>query len=219
MTKSNSVKDRRKYQRVLVEPSSKILQVTVVDHGPTLVFDMSYEGAAFAQPKEKKIAEVDQPLKLHLKTDVDEATIAAKAVRVSEEVVAVTFKEIGVAARVIIDRVVTDRIVGLNMSLIDPKHYSEQADFSFWFHGPKDTNLYLWMEGENLIKSQFDMAGATMIMDEEMVLFENKKMEEGIPVLNNQQIAEKAAAIAKQIESDLPALITFKEKVKEHVES
>ena len=75
MAKSDSVKDRRKYQRVLVEPSSKVLQVTVTDYGPTLVFDMSYEGAAFAQPKERKVESVDQPIRLHLKTDVDEAAI------------------------------------------------------------------------------------------------------------------------------------------------
>ena len=111
MAKSDSVKDRRKYQRVLVEPSSKILTVTVEGHGPTLVFDMSYEGAAFAQPKQKKVENVDSPLSLHLKTEVDEASIPAKTVRVSDEVVAVRFESIDVAARIIIDRVVTDRII------------------------------------------------------------------------------------------------------------
>jgi hypothetical protein len=219
MAKSDSVKDRRKYQRVLVEPSSKVLQVTVTDYGPTLVFDMSYEGAAFAQPKERKVESVDQPIRLHLKTDVDEAAIAAKTVRVSDEVVAVHFKDISVAARIIIDRVVTDRIVGLNMALIDPKHYSAGADFSFWFHGPKDTNLYLWMQEGELVKAQMDMSGSSMVMDEDMILFENKKSGEGVPVLNNQQIALKVYSIIRQIESELPALVRFKEKVKEHVEA
>ena len=73
------------------------------------------------------------------------------------------FKKISVPARIIIDRVVTDRIIGLNMSLIDPKHYSEKSDYSFWFHGPKDTNLYLWMPGQVLQKAQLEMADAALV--------------------------------------------------------
>ena len=54
MSQNDSVKDRRKYQRVLVEPLSEGLISEIVDFGRTLLFDMSYEGAALAQPKEKK---------------------------------------------------------------------------------------------------------------------------------------------------------------------
>ncbi len=219
MSKNDSVKDRRKYQRVLVEPSSKVLSVTLVGYGKTLVFDMSYDGAAFAQPKEKKVSDVDQALVLHLQTDVDEATINATSVRVNDEVVAVHFDKISLEARVIIDRVVTDRIVGLNMNLIDPKHYSGKADFSFWFHGPKDTNLYLWMQGSELIKAQMEMASAAMVFEDDMLLFENKSITQGVKTLNNQQIARKILAIVEQIESDLPALTEFKNLIYSHVEA
>ncbi len=219
MSKNDSVKDRRKYQRVLVEPSSKVLSVNLVGFGKTLVFDMSYEGAAFAQPKEKKVNEVDQPVVLHLQTDIDEATIDATSVRVNDEVVAVEFQNISVEARIIIDRVVTDRIVGLNMALIDPKHYSGKADFSFWFHGPKDTNLYLWMLGDNLVKAQMELADATMAFEDDMLLFENRSVQSGVPTLNNQQIARKIQAIVEQVETDLPALVQFKKLIEAHVQS
>jgi hypothetical protein len=218
MAKNDSLKDRRKYQRVLVEPSSKILTATVVDHGPTLMFDMSYEGAAFAQPKDKKIDNVDQILQLHLKTDIDEATIPARAVRVSQEVVAVHFEDISTEARIIIDRVVSDRIIGLNMSLIDPKHYSGKADYSHWFHGPKETNLYLWALGEKIHKAQMEMSEAVMLVNDEMLLFENKVVGDSKP-LNNDQIARKVQAIIEQMDMDIPALHEFKKIVKDHVEN
>ena len=219
MSKEDSLKDRRKYQRVLVEPSSKILSVEVEGYGKTLVFDMSYEGAAFAQPKERKISDVDEKMVLHLKTEIDEARIQSVAVRVNEEVAAVHFLDISVEARIIIDRVVSDRIVGLNMNLIDPKHYSAKADFNFWFHGPKETNLYLWMEGSKLIKAQMEMSNAAMVFEDDMLLFENKALQEGVKTMNNGQIARKVQSIVKQIETDLPAMILFKNLVDEHVES
>ncbi len=217
MSKNESVKDRRKYQRVLVEPSSKTLVVEVVDHGSTLVFDMSYEGAAFAQPGKKKITDVDKEITLHLKTEIDEAKIKATPVRVSEEVVAVTFREISVPARVIIDRVVTDRIIGLNMTLIDPKHYAGKTDFSYWFHGPKETNLYLWFDDNQLSRAQMETAEAMLVFEDNEVFFENKALQEGIKAMNNQQIASKIHAIVQQVEVDLPALSSFKKIVQDYV--
>ena len=145
MKNNPNVNDRRKYQRVLVDTQREDLKVFVLDHGSCEVFDMSYEGAALSQPDDR-VSDVEKDLIIHLKTSVDEATIPAVSVRISETVLAVNFRKIDVAARLIIDRVVSDRIVGLNMQLIDSRHYSQQADFTHWFHGPKDTNLYLWTQ-------------------------------------------------------------------------
>lgn len=214
---SGSIKDRRKYQRVVVEPAEQSLKLTIVDHGATQLFDMSYEGAALAQPKTKKVASVDDTIDLHLQTDIDEATIPCRAIRVNEQVIAVKFNRISAEARVIIDRVVTDRIVGLNMALIDPKHYSIRADFDFWFHGPKDTNLYLWLENDKLVKAHLEMANAALIYEEDSFLFENKTSMVGLGSLNNHQISKKAWAIVEQMSSEMPALIEFKSIVKDHV--
>lgn len=219
MSKNNSVKDRRKYQRVLVEPSSKILTVDVENHGPTLVFDMSYEGAAFAQPKKKKINDVDEMVTLNLVTEIDKAQIVARTVRVNDEVVAVQFQNINVPARIIIDRVVTDRIVGLNMALIDPKHYSSKADFSFWFHGPKETNLYLWTEQGKLTQAHMEMANGMLIFEDDMITIENKALTEGVAPLNNQQIVLKVLSIVQQVETDLPSFVAFRDMVQDHAHS
>lgn len=220
MSRDESFKDRRKYQRVLVEPSSKVLSVDVVGFGKTLIFDMSYNGAAFAQPKERKIENPDEDITLHLRTEVDEARVKAQIIRINPEVVAVNFGDISVEARVIIDRVVSDRIVGLNMSYISPRHYSTNTDFNHWFHGPKETNLYFWCHEDRLDKVQMELDSALLIYEDDSFICENKAMNsKEIPKLNNQQIVLKAVAIVEQIENDLPPLTEFKKILKEHVQA
>ncbi len=218
MSKSDSMKDRRKYPRVLVEPSSKNLMVEVVGYGNTLVFDMSYTGAAFAQPKEKKVQNVDEAIELHLKTEIDQSRVRGKVIRVNDEVIAVEFDQIDVPSRIIIDRVVTDRIVGLNMSLIDPKHYSPHADFTFWFHGPRETNLYFWVAEDGLFKAQLDTDIASLIFEEDSFFFENKAVKNvDQPLLNNKQITLKALAIVEQMDMSLKPLEQFKKILADHV--
>lgn len=220
MSQKDSVKDRRKYQRVLVEPLSEGLISEIIDYGRTLLFDMSYEGAALAQPKEKKLNSIGHAFILHLKTAVDEAHLKAQVIRANEEVIAVKFVEIDVAARIIIDRVVSDRIIGLNMSLISPKHYSANADFNEWYHGPKETNFYLWQQGRDLVRAQIDLASATLVYEMDSFFFENKELDSKVfPKLNNQQIALKVHAILQQMDTGSAALEQLKNIVATHVQA
>ena len=105
------------------------------------------------------------------------------------------------------------------MALIDPKHYSTKADFSFWWHGPKDTNLYLWGEKGQLVKVHMEMADAAMVFEDDMILFENKHTMKGASILNNQQIGLKVLAIIQQIEDDNDLLKKFLEMVRDHVKN
>lgn len=212
-------KDRRKYKRVLVESSSKEFTFEIIGYGPTVVYDMSYSGAAFAQPKAKSISQLDSELIVHMKTQVDEAKVIAQVVRANEDFVAVEFKDMSASARVIIDRLVTDRIVGLNMNLINTQYYSSQSDFNFWYHGPKETNLYLWTHNNNkIMKAQLDMGSCLLIYEQESFVFENKSSESTVPNLNNQQIARKAFAIIEQMGHDNKAIYSLKELLRSHVQ-
>lgn len=218
MERFKNLKNRRKYQRVLVEPSEKHLITEIVGYGQTVVFDMSYSGAAFGQPKEKPIEAGAQEITVRLKTPLDEAELKAKIIRAGSDLVAVQFVEINVEARIIIDRVVTDRMIGLNMFLIDSRHYSENADFNFWFHGPKETNLYLWCSGDRLVKAQMELDSSLLFYEDDSFIFEQKFTDnDAIPKMNNQQIAVKALGISQQIEIKLDALKEFKDLLSQHV--
>jgi hypothetical protein len=218
MADNENLKDRRKFQRVRVEASPKNLDVEVIGYGKTLVFDMSYTGAAIKQPQERKILNPDEAIVLRIKTEVDEAQIQAKVIRVNQDIVALEFEKIGVPARIIIDRVVTDRIVGINMTFVEPKHYNSKADFTHWFHGPKETNLYLWWAQERLFKAQMDMENCLLFLELNHFYFENKiNLPADLTKLNNSQIALKALAIVEQIEKDIKPLSEFKKILKSHV--
>lgn len=216
MGKLAGVKDRRKYQRVVVDMSEQ-LHLVVEGHGEALVFDMSYSGAAISQPKSKAVDTTSESLTLHLKTTVDQATVPATIIRVGEDVIALSFDKISVDARIIIDRLVTDRIVGLNMQKIDPKYYSQNVDFTHWFHGPRDTNLYLWEEKGQLTRAQLELDSCSLIFSEDGFFFENKTIQ-GAKALNNQQITLKALAIVEQMDQENDSLIQFKKSLVSHAQ-
>lgn len=211
-------KDRRKYQRVHFEASPQSLAVTIEDHGASVVFDMSYNGAALAQPTEKAVENVGDIIKVHLVTEIDQATVEARVVRATAKAIACEFLDIPSTARIIIDRLVTDRMIGLNMQLIDSSHYSPQADFSHWFYGPKETNLFLWSQGDKLIRAQFNLNNVVLVYEDDEFFFENKDAANpDIPKLNNQQVLMKASSIITQMHSNLKPLEVFKKVIAEQI--
>lgn len=129
--------ERRKYQRVQFEASPQTLDISLIGFGRTLVFDMSFNGAALAQPTDKKVVTTGENITMHLKTAELDAKIEGRVVRCTDKVVALEFLSVPAEARSLVDRLISDRMIGLNMHLIDSKHYGASQTFSHWFHGPK----------------------------------------------------------------------------------
>ena len=217
MSEAN-VKDRRKYQRVHFEASPQSLSVNIEGYGASVVFDMSYNGAALAQPSQKPVENAGDLIKIHLVTEIDKATVEARIVRATAKAIACEFIDIPSTARIIIDRLVTDRMIGLNMQLIDPSHYSPQSDFSHWFYGPKETNLFLWAKGDKLTRAQFNLNNVVLVYEDDEFFFENKDATNvDLPKLNNQQILQKASAIITQMHSNVQPLMDFKKLIAEQI--
>jgi hypothetical protein len=164
---SNRAVSAGNIQGSILNRSARGLTVEISGHGPTKLFDMSYEGAALTQPLTQAVTQVGVEVELRFQTQVDQASLKAEVIRTSADTVAVRFLDVGVTARIIIDRLVTDRIIGLNMNLIDPKHYAADVDFTHWYHGPKETNVYLWWRAGQLTRGQLEMATATVTYDGE----------------------------------------------------
>ena len=214
-------KDRRKHPRVPVDsPKEKGINLQVVDHGPSFFFDMSYKGAALSQPKEKKITKAGQLITLDLKSDRDQGQLKAKVVRFNDKSLAVHFEDVGVTTRVIIDRLVTDRIVGMNMKMMDPKNFGSKSDFDYWFHGPRETNLYLWVKNDFLSKVHFDIASISILYEDDHLIFENREgFQAGVLKLNNRQIALKALSVLQEMNREFPHIREFHDLLKDHTEA
>ena len=214
-------KDRRKHPRLSVNNGEESgISLRIVDYGPAFFFDMSYRGAALSQPKEKKVSRVGELITLDIKSGMDQGQLKAKVVRVSDKGLGVHFRDVGPTTQVIIDRLVTDRIVGMNMKRMEPENFGPQSDFDNWFHGPKGTNLYLWIENGFLSKVHFEMASASILYEDNSFIFENKEgFQAGVIKLNNQQMACKALAVLQEMDMGFPPLREFHDLLKDHIDA
>ncbi len=44
----------------------------------------------------------------------------------------------------------TDDVISQNTHYIEPRFYAPEQTFSYWFHGPRDTNLYIWKHDKGI---------------------------------------------------------------------
>lgn len=65
-----------------------------------------------------------------------------------------------------------DKLVGASLTPIHPQFFSESMTFDFWFHGPKDTNLYLWMERTERGQKTDRVDRAIVELDDQTLVYE-----------------------------------------------
>ena len=138
--------------------------------------------------------------------------------RASSNGLALEFVDVPIDARIFIDRLISDRVIGLNMSLVDPKFYSANASFTHWFHGPKDTNLFLWEEenGE-ILKAQFDLHNAVLVFENDAFIFDNKLEGPSMPSIHPQQLLHKALSILNQMHTNLSSVGFFRGLIEKQI--
>ncbi len=136
------------------------------------VHDLSYVGAAFvrslginAQPGETVAINLElsgQP-PFHISCEV---------MRVSDKLIAVAFAPLSTEARVGLERYLQEKMIGLHMHPIDPKYFAKPGQFSHWFHGPNNTNLFLWHADMRLTQ-------ATVELGPDFLIYKNGEFAEG----------------------------------------
>lgn len=145
--------EKRRFPRVSVDHlgDSKVIQGTEVlrvgEHaGNFSVIDISYNSLALRGVSQS--IPTDGPVELMLDILSEKFDLKGQVVRQTEDFIAFTIDEMVAAPRLALEKFLKDKIVGLATYQISPKFYSKNEDFDLWFHGPKDTNLYLWQKGE-----------------------------------------------------------------------
>jgi len=215
-------KDRRKYPRVKFGAPSLSFDVLIKDFGPSMVYDMSFSGAALAQPKENPVGEDVKDLTVQLQMSGEAEPVgcelACKVIRASSSILALEFANVPAEARLLIDQVISDRVIGLNMNLIDPKHYNPSATFAYWFHGPKDTNLFIWeMESGGVSRAQFDIESATLVYENEAFHYDSKAEADFPQAIHPQAVLRKAVSILSQVQTNLEALTEFRKLLEQQI--
>lgn len=173
MSKENS--NSRRYPRIFltkgIQEFDRIIGIDVKwpEGITTGVLDISYIGAALIKSSkaEEKFSKGDLVELLFSFTDGPQnVPFDAEVIREDEKTRAVYFPELSIQARQALEIFLKQKLVGLNTRLVDPKYYIKEQGFNFWFHGPNQTNVFIWEDNTKIQK-------ATIEMNYEVITFEN----------------------------------------------
>lgn len=215
--------ERRKFRRVQVQDlgsSLSGLEVRLEGVGVVNLFDISYGGAAFSQPQDHKLSLAGQIVELDFFMNGQKTlNVSAKIVRLTPDVFAVEFIDTSNETKSFVDRLITNRMVGLNMNLIDPQFYRGKESFSYWFHGPKNTNLYLWEHEGKLIKASLDLYNVALHWEGGLFQIDNKmnrSMQGGQAIQGSvlgEGVFRQAGEILSQMHTNVACLKEFQQYV------
>ena len=137
----------------------------------TGVLDISYIGAAIV--KTSKITEKfskGEIIEFYFSFANGEQDVVfdAEVIREDDKVLAVHFPELTLKARKSLETFLKQKLIGLNTKLVDPKFYIKEQGFDFWFHGPNQTNVFIWGDKDQIIK-------AAVELNYEVITFEDGK--------------------------------------------
>lgn len=219
---STDNEEKRKFRRVQVQSLGASLSgLTVQMKGTGLVelYDISYGGAAFSQPEHQRVSLTGEMVELDFFLNGQKAqNLTGKVVRLTQEMFAVEFIDASAETKSFVDRLITNRMVGLNMNLIDPQFYRGKESFAYWFHGPKNTNLFLWENQTHLSKASLDMFDVALHWENGLFQIDNKmnrSLQGRANVGTNaaENVFRQAAEILSQMRSNVSSLEEFKQHV------
>ncbi len=161
-TQANKVaKDPRRYKRASLQVEGagvvqEIASASAQYRGETFsVVDLSHTGIALLRTRGDSKVEPSpaggppEPMTITLGM-FEPKSIQAQPVRSSDRVLAFELVSVPTDARLLIDRFLDPKMIGLNMRTVDRSYFSSGETFSLWYCGPRDTNFFLWMSGSKL---------------------------------------------------------------------
>lgn len=218
----SSDEEKRKFRRVQVQSlGSSLSGLTVEMKGTGLVslYDISYGGAAFSQPEHQRVSLTGDLAEFDFFLNNQKAqNLTGKVVRLNQEMFAVEFIDPSSETKAFVDRLITNRMVGLNMNLIDPQFYRGKESFAYWFHGPKNTNLFLWENNGQLTKASLDMFDVALHWEGGLFQIDNKmnrslqgRAQSGANA--SEGVFRQAAEVLSQMRSNVSSLEEFKQHI------
>jgi hypothetical protein len=158
MTSRDQGRDRRRFPRIFLQSAEEFqklvgAQVIWPSGSKTDVMDLSYTGAAVAQPSGNTL-EKGNTLTLGFSFSGQQPVpVSARVVRTDGLVAGFQFDELGAHTRLAFETFLNDNLLGLNLRPVSPSLFNQSQDFSQWYHGPKDTNVFIWANGNQVQKA------------------------------------------------------------------
>lgn len=158
--------DKRRFPRIYLQnparPLAPILGAQMVWPGghKLEVFDLSYIGIAAVRKTgvDVKVGE-KLTVQVELSGEAKPISFQVEVARVTEGILALRFDTLQTEARRALDRFLHAKLLGLHMRPIDRSYFSQTANFTHWFHGPNNTDVFLWYENQTLVKALVEIGG------------------------------------------------------------
>ncbi|OQW50884.1 MAG: hypothetical protein A4S09_11195 [Proteobacteria bacterium SG_bin7] len=158
---SGSFPHRRRYPRIVI-PNEKSDLHTIIGVNAQIpsgekvpVLDLSYAGAAILKTasENEKVGE-PLPLQFYFEGGLLKP-VSAEIVRTSDRAVGLRFGEMSPETRLSFDKIMNDKMLGLNTHRVRTdllNSRDRRHNLTHWYHGPKDTNIFIWIENEKVVK-------------------------------------------------------------------
>jgi len=213
--------DRRKYGRVKVQSLGATisgLEVILLGVGPVELYDISYGGAALSQPAQSRLSMTGETVHVDFLINGQKAqNLSGKVMRLTQDMFAIEFIDASKETKMFVDTLISNRMVGVNMNLIDPQFYRGKETFAYWFHGPKSTNLFLWEDQGRLQRATLDLADVALHWNDGKFEVDNKMNRASQAKLQGAALGEgvmrQAAEILSQVRSNVASLEEFKQLI------
>lgn len=167
--------DRRKFPRLLLaHPDGQYnklegLKFLWPKGGKSQVLDLSYSGLAISSQGFLDFVKLGEYIEAHLLLpgeDQPQIPISVRVVQKTAQIIGFRIDSTSPEGRIKIDQVMKDLIVSENMRKLSSHllHSSLQCDV--WFHGPFDTNLFIWKEGPGVAKAYIEYDNTVLVYEE-----------------------------------------------------
>lgn len=126
-----------------------------LSHLESDVLDLSLSGLAAGGAGVPAKLKLGQSFEIKLKVESvrDPVMLKVRVVRQQAGLVGLALESISAEGRLTLDQVVKDRMVTENLHLLSPTELSSEFHSAKWFHGPFDTNFFVWLKEDGSLKA------------------------------------------------------------------
>ena len=164
MQNSSGANDnRRRYPRIVIPQGltdlKKLIGIEALIAGgeKTPLLDLSYAGAALQIKNNDSNYKTGDAIKIELIFDNKASrSVNAEIVRVTDNALGVRFVTMPAETRLELERYMNDKMLGLNIHQVRADLLNardRRRNLSHWYHGPRDTNIFLWQKENEISKA------------------------------------------------------------------
>jgi hypothetical protein len=133
----------------------------------TDVLDLSYTGAAVVRPENFEF-EKGKAVEVQMHFAGSAAfPLQIVLVRETEKIFGIQFQNLNKKTIEALDGFLSDKILGRNLRSVNPKFFRQGHTFNHWLHGPNNTNLYLWVDGQTISQAVLELAGSVLMYEKD----------------------------------------------------